>query len=338
MTERCLPDPPVPADVDLRGLEYMPLFGNHLFGSQFNSTLDDGAWRAGVTLWWAAWNQKPAGSLPDDDVALAQLAGLGRDVKTWKRVRAHALHGFALCTDGRLYHRFLCDQVLVAWEKRVKERRRKANWRATKAGTDHGPGPGRPEAVPRDTTGTERGRPADVPADGTGRDGTGRINQETARSDATSSAPADVGLRAETPGDTSPEPQPPDLIERRAEVAIVLRDCGIATQPGHPLVVQWAEAGVADDVLRNAAAIAKGRKGPGARIGADYLEGIVADILAKRGGPPERRPTVAWWVSDTATREKGRELGLEPRSGESWDQFRDRIRTAIDKRGDEAAA
>ena len=68
-----LPEPMTPADCDLRGLEYMPLLGQHLFGSEFNARANDSEWRAGLTLWWAAWCQVPAASLPDDDVALCAL-------------------------------------------------------------------------------------------------------------------------------------------------------------------------------------------------------------------------------------------------------------------------
>lgn len=169
------PAPLVPAEVDLRGLEYMPFFGTHLFGSEFNAVCTDAEWRAGLTLWWAAWNQQPAGSLPDDDGALCRLADLGRDLKAWNKIKGRALHGFVKCSDGRLYHGFLCRQVLVAWEKRVQERERKRKWREKKQGQD-ADGDGDRTGT---TGGTERGRNADVPADGnrrdvTGRDGTGR--------------------------------------------------------------------------------------------------------------------------------------------------------------------
>ena len=163
-------DPLTPSDCDLRGLDYMPLFGNHLFGSEFNAKASDGAWRAAITLWWAAWNQVPAGSLPDDDAALCRLADLGRDVKTWKKLRTEALHGFVQCNDGRLYNKFLCEQALVAWDKRIKERQRKAEYRAKKEAEKVG----RDADVPRDKTRTTTGRDADVPADGNRRDGTGR--------------------------------------------------------------------------------------------------------------------------------------------------------------------
>jgi len=113
-----LPAPLVPPDVDLRGYDFMPLYGHRLFGSDFNARASDASWRARVTLWWAAWNQVPAASLPNNDAALCRLADLGRDVKTFVRLKADALHGFVECSDGRLYHRALAAWALEAWERR----------------------------------------------------------------------------------------------------------------------------------------------------------------------------------------------------------------------------
>jgi len=166
------PDPLTPFDCDLRGLEYMPLLGGHLFGSEFNARATDSEWRAALTLWWAAWCQVPAASLPDDDAALCRFADLGRDLKTWRKLRAGALHGWIKCADGRLYHPLLAKQALIAWDKRVKERERKAAWRAKKEG--------RNADVPRDKavtslendTGQKQGQDGQVPADVTRRDGT----------------------------------------------------------------------------------------------------------------------------------------------------------------------
>lgn len=127
MTAPALPDPLVPADIDLRGLEYMPLLGHHLYGSEFDALASDGEYRAAMRLWWAAWNQQPAGSLPNNDLALCKLAGKGDDraaVKRWLKLKPAVMRGFVLCADGRLYHRFLCKQVLIAWEKRLAERAR----------------------------------------------------------------------------------------------------------------------------------------------------------------------------------------------------------------------
>lgn len=132
--------PLTPADCDLRGYEFMPLYGTHLYGSEFNARATDDAWRAAITLWWAAWNQKPAASLPNDDVALCRLADLGRDLKHWQKIKATALHGFALCADGRLYHRFLAPLAIEAWNRRCRDRDRKASWRQKKDGDATGTG------------------------------------------------------------------------------------------------------------------------------------------------------------------------------------------------------
>ena len=185
--------PLVPADCDLRGYEFMPFFGHHLLGSEFHAQASDAAWRAGVTLWWAAWNQVPAASLPNDDAALARLADLGRDVKGWKKLRDHALHGFVLCSDGRLYHRFLAPLALEAWDRRVKEREKKRKWREAKNGSGD-------RDKDRDGTGTETGtrpgtepgRDRDVPAErrGEDRERTGKELQNPAASQLASSPAA----------------------------------------------------------------------------------------------------------------------------------------------------
>ncbi len=123
MTDTALPEPLVPADVDLRGLEYMPLLGAKLFASDFNLEATDAEFRRAMLLWWAAWNQQPAASLPNSDRGQAKLAGFEDERSaTWRKVRARALHGFTLCSDGRLYHPILAKQALIAWDRRAEER------------------------------------------------------------------------------------------------------------------------------------------------------------------------------------------------------------------------
>lgn len=118
-----LPEPMVPAEVDLRGLEYMPLLGAKLFESDFNLEASDAEFRRALLLWWKAWNQQPAGSLPDNERAQAKLAGFEDEKSTgWRKVRARVLHGFTLCSDGRLYHPVLAAQALIAWEMRSEKR------------------------------------------------------------------------------------------------------------------------------------------------------------------------------------------------------------------------
>lgn len=129
-----LPTPLVPAEVDLRDFQYMELDVRVLRDSRFAAQVSGDAFRAGVLLWCASWHQVPAGSLPDDDVELANLAGYGRFIKEWRKVREDALTQFLKCSDGRLYHETVCEKALAAWNAklqhhydRARDRLRKAN-------------------------------------------------------------------------------------------------------------------------------------------------------------------------------------------------------------------
>jgi hypothetical protein len=116
--------PLVPPEVDLRGYEYMPFYGGRLRDSGLNSRATDSEFRAAVNLWWSAWNQVPAASLPDDERELCRLADLARDLKTWAQVRDVAMRGFVKCSDGRFYHSFLAEIATKAFELRNRQRNR----------------------------------------------------------------------------------------------------------------------------------------------------------------------------------------------------------------------
>jgi len=106
------PPPLTPPDTDLRGQKYMPFHGANLFGSDSYVHFSDAELRAALNLWWVSWQgQIPAASLPDDDVILCNAAGLGRDLRSWRKVKEMALRGFVKCSDGRLYHRFLASMA-----------------------------------------------------------------------------------------------------------------------------------------------------------------------------------------------------------------------------------
>jgi hypothetical protein len=122
-----LPTPLVPPECDLRGLPFMALDIVRLFSSTFNAIANDSEWRAGLTLWAKAHHELPAGSLPQDDACLAQVAGLGRDMSQWKKVKKIALRGWFKCVDGRLYHPVVAEKVLAAWMERLVARKRSKN-------------------------------------------------------------------------------------------------------------------------------------------------------------------------------------------------------------------
>lgn len=115
----------MPADVDLRGYEFIPLFGDRLFGSETWIGIGPEAKLAAIQLWWRAYAKEvPASSLPDNDALLANYAGYGTQVKAWRRVKAEAMRGFTLCTDGRWYHAFVAELALTAWKGRQQHQMR----------------------------------------------------------------------------------------------------------------------------------------------------------------------------------------------------------------------
>lgn len=128
------PDPFVPPDVDLRNYSWMPLHGDTLLDSDTWLECEAEEKVAALTLWWKAWHQLPAGSLPNNDKLLSAFAGYGVAVKQWISVKPNAMRNWVLCSDGRYYHRFLAKRVAESWLQKLSglwlkecERLRKEN-------------------------------------------------------------------------------------------------------------------------------------------------------------------------------------------------------------------
>lgn len=122
-----LPAPPVPADADLRHFPCVSINAADLRNSDMAIEGDPADNWFCIILMMAAWHQLPAGSLPDDDAKLAYLAGMGRDLRGWKKRRKGALRGWVLCSDGRLYHPMLVEAVQEALQKSQRGRRSAEN-------------------------------------------------------------------------------------------------------------------------------------------------------------------------------------------------------------------
>lgn len=82
-----LPVYPLELGQRLKG-DWFPLHFDRLLGSRFVAVVDRDAAFVAVLLWSEAMRQDPAGTLPDDDQELAQLAGCGRDLADWRDLRA----------------------------------------------------------------------------------------------------------------------------------------------------------------------------------------------------------------------------------------------------------
>jgi Protein of unknown function (DUF1376) len=126
-------EPLTPIDCDLRDFPFMPLDVVRLRDSDLSATATGDEFRCAVLLWCASWHQVPAASLPNDDIVLSQLAGFGRVVKEWKKVREGALKGWVLCSDGRYYHPVVAQKANEAWQGRLEYRRKKEDERLRKA-------------------------------------------------------------------------------------------------------------------------------------------------------------------------------------------------------------
>jgi hypothetical protein len=122
-----LPAPLTPPDCDLQSFPFMPLHVARLRDSDLAATAHPEACWYAVLLWAASWHQVPAASLPDDELVLTRLCGLGRDVKTFRRHRRDAMRGFIKCSDGRLYHEIVAEIANSSWADRQAYRERKAS-------------------------------------------------------------------------------------------------------------------------------------------------------------------------------------------------------------------
>lgn len=114
MSDTTLPAPLVPAEVDLNGYGFMPMLHHRVLQSTLFVKSSGDEFKAAFALWCASWSEKPAGSLPNDEEMLEHFSCS----KTWKRVRDRALHGWILCSDGRMYHPVIAPLAIDAWARR----------------------------------------------------------------------------------------------------------------------------------------------------------------------------------------------------------------------------
>lgn len=113
------PAPLTPADCDLTAFDWFPLKHKRLTRSAWWLRASDRAKALNIDLWCAAYEEVPAASLPDDDVALSEIAGFGRrDLTAWLAIKEEVLAPWTLCSDGRWYHETLAEVANEAWASR----------------------------------------------------------------------------------------------------------------------------------------------------------------------------------------------------------------------------
>lgn len=343
MQDTTLPEPLVPAEVDLSDFGFMPLDVRRLLTSEtwIEASDDPRIGHAAMSLWAEAWHQVPCGSLPDNDKVLLRLS-MCPSAKEWARVRDRVLEGWVRCSDGRLYHPVVAEKAMEAWGHKRAQRQR------TRLATEARERKRRERDAQRND---ERDVQRDVQRDesryvhqGTGT-GTGTVKSfplsdlpaahispapEPVDNSAAPPAPADAGN-----GENPPEDEGNALSAAALAMAVALRAKGVTVTANHPTLLTLIDKGVTITQAIEALEIARQRKGE-ERIPVGYLAAIVeGEILnpkaAKLTGP-------AWWTTEQLTEAKGRELGLTARPSESWAEYRARITTEIHRRKTGGAA
>jgi len=97
-----------------------------------------------LLIWVAAWEQVPAGSLPNNHALIA--GHIDMDARIFGAHADMLLRGFRLHSDGRLYHHVVVERVRALLDYRESERLRKEEYRKGLKNKDT-----RPASVPRDS-------------------------------------------------------------------------------------------------------------------------------------------------------------------------------------------
>ena len=307
--------PLTPPGCDLRDFAFMPLDVVRLRDSDISAVSSGDEFRSAVLLWCASWHQVPAASLPDDDTVLSQLAGYGRVVKEWKKVRSGALRGWVKCSDGRLYHPVVAEKANEAWMRKLEQAWRTECGRIKKLNQRHSidlpfptleqflsPGyvPSKAPIVPNLSPGTFAGCPegqgSDVSNLSPGKctpidsgQGQGQGQRDLLKPKGEQAASTAQPL----PSDDPPPAAALDPITYRSIELVALLRRGASLQASNPIVREWAERGITDAQALTALEVAEQRRADQANpqaINAGFLNAILGDVIAPkaRASPPAR--------------------------------------------------
>lgn len=328
-------EPLTPPECDLRGFQFMPLDVVRLRDSDLAALESPEACWAAVLLWCASWHQLPAASLPDDDRVLSQLAGFGRVVKEWLRIRPGALRGWIKCSDGRLYHPVVAEKAREAWSAKQLQRYKTECARIKKhnqrngtsipcpsldvflssgyvdplvggqGGVSSGTSPPCPPTVPRET-----------PSKGQG-EGQGYVN------------PSSGGIATDG-GRAGPDALKSPPIAAAAAFAEALAGHAVACSPADARLRRWEEEGATMPEVRQAIVKAVGRRRrehSDQPLNVGLVDVILADILAARAAPSvvAAGGTGDWWETASGITAHGAGLDVHQGETEPFPYFKARV-------------
>lgn len=277
-----LPDPLVPAHVDLAGYPGFVLDVDLLLNSELVAVgSPDECWAA-MLLWCKSWRQSPPGSLPDDEKVLAAFSATG---KRWPKVRLMALRGFVKCSDGRLYHKVLAQKANSAWEARQKKSIK------GKAGNQARWGKPPTSSIPEGSQRESLCDPCAIPQ-GSQDDILVRSLCDPCASQVEVEVEVNTKAKAKETANTDPSAQqtitsyaraPPEkqTPSNTTRLAVELRALGVQITASHPALHEWLGKATHEQVLE-AVGIAKSRK-KDTQIPALYLTPIINDIVSGIG-------------------------------------------------------
>lgn len=358
-----LPEPLTPADCDLRDFQFMPLDVVRLRDSDIAVMVSGEEFRSAVMLWCAAWHQVPAGSLPNDDRSLASLAGYGRAVGEWLKVKEGALRGWIECTDARLYHPVVCEKARESWDSKLQhaydklvDRLRKLNKKREESklpsitwpSFDDWKSMGRPlesKLVPverkPDSGGTQidsggfddgsGGNPPEKALKGQVREGTGKGEVKNPPSSNGSGTP-----RAKDFDDDHVPKAPVEWAKFFDAEHGVQTDT--YTVKGReklwPLAQGWIDAGLSIGRMRAAVAKAKADTTEPIMYLPSYVNQVLVNAQTRAARPPKPIPLHAMDMNQLNA--EGKRWGLEARPGETPHAFIARIQAkqALEKAGE----
>lgn len=313
------PDPLVPAEVDLRGLPWMPIDTIRLLDSDLFALSNGDEFKAAVALWCKSWAQQPGGSLPSDDRILAHLSG----AKNWNKVKDIAMRGWILCADNRLYHPVVAEKAIEAWDTRIEYREtkdaktlRQQRWRerckhlsAELRALGITPPKGASlEKLEQLLVDAKPSTPPSTPTSTVDEGEIGKKRSEVKGSEETKEIKA-AAVDQPPLGETPPAAADP-IHSRSIELTVLLRKRGASLQANDPRVRQWAESGVTDAQALTALDIAQERRteqGNAQPINAGYLDAILKDASGQKQKQSNRRRTIHDERADTIAALTGRD-------------------------------
>jgi hypothetical protein len=244
----------------------------------------------------------------------------------WKKNRA-ALSRFFVIDGGEWHHSRIDDELAKAAAFIEKQKANGARGGRPKKAKYEKPEESQTESQNK-PTGFDRDNPNHNPNESPSPSPTPKTKPLAAATPLTVVAPPEKSVAAAPEKSKGPDP----ITARAIELAVLLRPRGAAIQASDPRLRAWAAQGVTDAQVLSALETATARRaeqGSPQPVNSGYLDAIITDLLAEKPAKRSEEKAPPWWSSNDLMIAKGATLGMSPRPGEDWPQFRGRINAKL---------